>query len=719
MSEPKKIAVLGGGLAAITSVFHLLQDPDWKNKYDITVYQMGWRIGGKGASGVNIKTGGRIEEHGLHLWMGFYENAFSMMRTIYEANKRPPQAPLATFDDAFKGQPYMVFAENINGNWEDWKIPFPQIEGTVGDGTCGDFALLVKSIIDDILNKFKDYLKSKHNQKTTSTSSRLISDLIPEFLKKDISKISETVTSELDKAAHELLNIICELLIKLKAIEKEFLNHVVALIDNFKKWIWDLIGNEVYTNSTARHLWVSIDMFAAMYRGFVNDDMLQINDGVIQIDFDKVNNYDYGEWFEKNGADKKLTVGSPLIISMYDGPFAFIKGDITKPNIEAGTTLRNFLRLSFTCKENIVWRMQAGMGDTIFAPAYELMSRVYGVKFKFFSRVQNLKLSADKKSVSQIEISNQVRLKNNYNPLYLINGLNCWPSEPLYDQINDEDAVKLQTEKINLESAWTSWIDTGGITTLEHGKDFDQIILGASLGSMPLMCSELIASNIAWQQMVQNVLTVQTQAYQFWLNKSPEELNVEDQKLLSCYVEPIDTFSEMNQLLVRENWPADLNVKYIGYLCGAFPDATVIPPYTDHLFPEKEKLRAQQNLHNYFNQNLQHIIPGAFTNNVFDWNLLVDQNNQSGEQRLNAQYIRANIDPSERYVMSVKDSTQYRIKTNETGFSNLYITGDWTRNHFNSGFVECAVVAGILTARAVSGNNSIPIYLPTWDKTDF
>lgn len=250
-------------------------------------------------------------------------------------------------------------------------------------------------------------------------------------------------------------------------------------------------------------------------------------------------------------------------------------------------------------------------------------------------------------------------------------------------------------------------------------KDYDAIILGASLGSMPLICSELIENNVAWKNMVNKVLTVQTQAYQFWLNKSPEELGVEPQKLLSCYVEPLDTYAEMNHLLIRENWPADANVKYISYLCGAFPDAEIIPPYSDHSFPSKEQARAQQRLSDYFNKNLQHIIPGAFKNNQFDWNLLVDLKNSKGEERLNAQYIRANIDPSERYVMSVTDSSRFRIKTNETGYDNLFITGDWTRNHFNSGFVECAVVAGILTARAISGNNNIPIYLPSWDKIDF
>ena len=35
----QKIAVLGGGMGSLTSVFQLTSDPSWQTKYDITVYQ--------------------------------------------------------------------------------------------------------------------------------------------------------------------------------------------------------------------------------------------------------------------------------------------------------------------------------------------------------------------------------------------------------------------------------------------------------------------------------------------------------------------------------------------------------------------------------------------------------------------------------------------------------------------------------------------------------
>ncbi|NJL43283.1 MAG: NAD(P)-binding protein [Pseudanabaena sp. SU_2_4] len=43
--KKQKIAILGGGMAALTAAFELTSRSDWQEKYEITVYQMGWRLG--------------------------------------------------------------------------------------------------------------------------------------------------------------------------------------------------------------------------------------------------------------------------------------------------------------------------------------------------------------------------------------------------------------------------------------------------------------------------------------------------------------------------------------------------------------------------------------------------------------------------------------------------------------------------------------------------
>ena len=59
----EKVAILGGGMAGLSAAWRL-SEPGWRNRFQsITVYQRGWRLGGKGASSRGDH--GRIEEHGL------------------------------------------------------------------------------------------------------------------------------------------------------------------------------------------------------------------------------------------------------------------------------------------------------------------------------------------------------------------------------------------------------------------------------------------------------------------------------------------------------------------------------------------------------------------------------------------------------------------------------------------------------------------------------
>ena len=66
----QKIAILGGGVGSMTAAYALTSEPGWRDRYEVTVYQVGWRLGGKGTTGRNPLAGDRIQEHGLHVWLG-------------------------------------------------------------------------------------------------------------------------------------------------------------------------------------------------------------------------------------------------------------------------------------------------------------------------------------------------------------------------------------------------------------------------------------------------------------------------------------------------------------------------------------------------------------------------------------------------------------------------------------------------------------------------
>ena len=69
-----------------------LSEPGWAGRARVDHrLPAGWRLGGKGASSRGAH--GRIEEHGLHLWLGYYENAFRLLRECYAELDRAAHRP--------------------------------------------------------------------------------------------------------------------------------------------------------------------------------------------------------------------------------------------------------------------------------------------------------------------------------------------------------------------------------------------------------------------------------------------------------------------------------------------------------------------------------------------------------------------------------------------------------------------------------------------------
>ncbi len=93
----------------------------------------------------------------------------------------------------------------------------------------------------------------------------------------------------------------------------------------------------------------------------------------------------------------------------------------------------------------------------------------------------------------------------------------------------------------------------------------------------------------------------------------------------------------------------------------------------------------------------------AAVDDGFRWSLLCDgaSGSTDGPERLDSQYWRANIDPSDLYVQSLPGTDQYRLPPGRSGFSNLAVAGDWTDNGLNAGCVEGATRSGQLAATAV------------------
>jgi uncharacterized protein with NAD-binding domain and iron-sulfur cluster len=391
--------------------------------------------------------------------------------------------------------------------------------------------------------------------------------------------------------------------------------------------------------------------------------------------------------------------------------YGLVFGGYQYYTFEAGTALRGALRLALTFRGSVYYRMQAGMGDTIFAPMYEVLKK-RGVKFEFFHKVKNLQLDAEKKNIAAVEIGVQATLKDGrqeYDPLLDVKGLPCWPSTPDYDQLVEGEALREQ--HIELESYWTPWNDVA-TKTLKWGEDYDILVQGISIGAIPVIAKELLAASESWQKMVDAVTATETQAFQLWFKPDIAGLGwpywMEETPLSGTYKEPFDTWADMTHLLMRESWPDGAFPFNLAYVCGPIDKRNIYRSwdFSDHSVPARAYEMVKQNTREHLQTLAHHLWPNTSPENDvadFNWDLLVDLNDGKGQARFDAQFFRANIDPTELYVLSETNSSICRMKTDQNGFDNMFITGDWIDNGFNAGCVEAAVIAGKLTARAITG----------------
>ena len=118
MTHKTQIAILGGGIGALTAAFELTeQDPD-KERYDITVYTLGWRLGGKCLVGRDECRDWRALEHGLHVWAGFYDNAFDLVQRLYARLEYSPNA----WRSKFEGLNHFTVMEFVEKSWKPWLL---------------------------------------------------------------------------------------------------------------------------------------------------------------------------------------------------------------------------------------------------------------------------------------------------------------------------------------------------------------------------------------------------------------------------------------------------------------------------------------------------------------------------------------------------------------------------------------------------------------------
>jgi uncharacterized protein with NAD-binding domain and iron-sulfur cluster len=680
----KKVAVLGGGAGALTTAYYLSRTPELREEYEVTVYQVGWRLGGKGASGRGPH--GRIEEQGLHVFWGFYENTFSLMRDCYRLMERPRTMPLATFEEAFLPRELIALEDFVQGQWRRWAVPFPANARKPGDGSeppsGWQIVDAILRVAGELLERLKGQLALTVEQGAALAPEEAVHAAQGERLLAEARAHAQSREGETPEALEPLTGPILERL-------REFL-----------RWLWARCGHQVESSFPLYQLTVGLDFLVANLIGLLADDVLSRG-------FRSIDGVDYREWLARHGA-ASLTLRSVLARAIYDSAMSLVEGDPDRQAIGAGSALRALLRIGLTYQGHVSYEFGASMGDTLFVPLYEACRR-NGVRFEFFHRVEELiaeRGPGGTPRITRLRIGQQVELKRpelGYEPFVYVKNLPCWPAQPLYDQLVQGE--QLLREGINLESFYTPWKNVAE-RVLEVGRDFDQVVFGIPVAAVRFLCPTLLELSPAWRRMVEEVATVQTQSFQVWGSKEPRSLGAGGgSPLLVGYVEPLGTWEDMTRLLPREGWAQPSAPRSVARFRGPMPGPAQPPPPTQHDFPRQQADEVRRLALRFLRNDIGVLWPRATQPKepgVFDWTLLVPANDKEGEGRFDTQYWRANVDPSERYTQALPGTEQARLRPDQTGFENLTVCGDWVDNGFYIGAAEGAVISGMLAFRAVT-----------------
>jgi uncharacterized protein with NAD-binding domain and iron-sulfur cluster len=445
--------------------------PDNPNRCHVTIFQMGGRLGGKGASSRDGRKGygNRIEEHGLHLWLGYYENAFRMVRTCFdELRARDKNGPFNNWDwlSAFERASRVGLADDSSGDWVPWIARFPEYvwkgePGAIiyqlpdgaeypgvhlvddkgraypgeepkpssdcddGEDVClerPDVACFLTHALRE-LEAFLDSLEERIEQAYVQMAGVPPPEDPNELLSQALNLDPATHADSDEGPPADILRT-------LRIIRLSFLVPTIQAFSTVARIAEGPIPYQTGIPYDSSHLVSILDRLIDSMRDKVETfvqtdaaarriweliDLLAANiRGLLAAglqgtdDFSSLDEWDYIEWLRANRIAER-TLRNPILRGAYDLALAYRDGDIRTPQLAAGQAISAACRFFFMYKGALFWRLRAGMGDVVFAPLF-LALRSRGVTFRFFHRLDEIELDPAGRAVTGLKFRQQVAL---------------------------------------------------------------------------------------------------------------------------------------------------------------------------------------------------------------------------------------------------------------------------------------------------------------------
>jgi uncharacterized protein with NAD-binding domain and iron-sulfur cluster len=643
-----RVAIVGGGPGGIATAFWLTSTQALRDRFHVTLWTRGWRLGGKGATGRNAAQHNRIEEHGLHLWLGFYQDSFRTMREAFAELGPDAKGIFTSVEQAFLPVYQAAFMQRDGPgdppSYLPWIINFPQRPGCPGN--VPPSPQVVRAILEWLHNHLQQRLVPSVGNDASDAILRKLEDIM-----------QARDDPPLD-AANTVLAVVQELL---------DIAQVAAT------------GLPSDLGRTVRRDLLLANLAVSFGRGYIADIASHENEDAA---YDELNVLEFREWLRRHRAWESSLACAPLQ-GIYDLAFAYPNGDATDPlngAIAAGIAVQLLVHMLLLYQDAPLWKMSAGMGETVFTPLYDVL-QTRGVVVNFFHALEDVVPTADGANIGALQLRRQAVVANPpYQPFVTVKDLRCWSSEPDWTQLVKGEALK--TAGVRFEATEDT---TGTSFSLVLDRDFDAVVLAVPPDVLKLVTPKLSERNANWAAMLDNASCIATQAFQLWLSSPSAELGFPAQPPppLTAYREPYATWSDMSHLLPREAWPDAGAPRSISYHCGPMVSGAPVPP------PVGDG-QAEIQAETWLTVSAAGLWPG------------LSQTHGELNDLIVSAYFRANTDPSERYALVLPGSIKFRMAPGGSPFANLYLAGDWTRTLVSGGCFENAVQSGMMAAEAIS-----------------
>ena len=699
-----KVAVFGGGPAACTAALYLARQRD---RYEVSLYTTGFRLGGKCQSWRNPDKAWRIEEHGLHAFLGFYHNAFTAVHDAYLSAFPDNGLGEALYRQAFHAEPYNGVMVHRNNVWTYCATPGLKSSTKSPATTTLRPGHALQLALEGALARALDHIDAiGHEHRLLGLA------LAP--ARQALQRTTTHVRSDAGGATT-----------RKATTSSDLLGDVTAdIVAGIRDTIAAIVRIDPKISTQAWFIWTGIDTLLTIVVGLLRQPVRNLSE---------LDAWDFRDWLRHNGLHEQATEHWAVIDQVYETLFAHQPAPADRPpcapvdenvfaaRLACGDAARWFLLEAFGDNGNPSFRFRYSCAQTIMTPLYKALVEL-GAKIHFFHTVTGLELSgsgADRR-LSAVRLQRQAEVRAGsaaYQPLLtqtLPNNppeLPDWPMDPHYDQLVDGDWYR--ANKIDFFDAWQTTNTHATNITLREGADFDLAVLGVPLGALPLIDSPLTDGKDPgsdpvlrqWKTMIDGIAVTQTMSFQLWFNVPSSSLLAEPRGLLTTYAQPEPSYGDFTPLLAYEEWP-DPKPQYVAYFTGAsYSGKPPLPPQCGADYPARMQSAWNTQVRDWLRDNYAAFYDGQGTPHSFAGFLAllsVTGAPKTPAQRLEWQHLIADVQPSNLYILSQPGATALRLGQAESGVKGLLLTGDWTRTDMNCGCVEAATSSGMLAARAIS-----------------